>query len=99
MGTTWRKLCFKTTFLLDKVRIQECLAPQQFAVGVRSGAEAMIHATRAWLRLNSHRRDYILLQRDVSNALNSEHTHMLLDECYRFAHASSKFAEFSATGC
>ncbi|CAE7428218.1 RvY_04325-1, partial [Symbiodinium natans] len=94
MGTTWRKLCFKTTFLLDKVRIQERLAPQQFAVGVRSGAEAMIHATRAWLRLNSHRRDYVLLQRDVSNAFNSVHTHMFLDECYRFAHASSKFAEF-----
>ena len=94
MDTTWRKLCFKTTFLLDKVRIQERLAPQQFAVGVRSGAEAMIHATRAWLRLNSHRRDYVLLQRDVSNAFNSVHTHMFLDECYRFAHASSKFAEF-----
>ena len=79
MGTTWRKLCFKTTFLLDKARIQERLAPQQFAVGVRSGAEAMIHATRAWLRSNSHRRDYVLLQRDVSNAFNSVHTHMFLD--------------------
>ena len=28
MGTTWRKLYFKISFLLDKARIQERLAPQ-----------------------------------------------------------------------
>ena len=94
MGTVWRKLVFKTTFLLDKDSIQSRLAPQQVAVGIRSGAEAMIHAARAWIRANNHKTDYVLLQRDISNAYNSVHTHMFLDECYQYATASSKFAEF-----
>ena len=44
MGLTWRKIAFKCTLAMDKARIQERLAPSQLAVGVRCGAEIMVHA-------------------------------------------------------
>ena len=94
MGGVLRKVVCKTTFLMDKPSIQERLAPLQMAVGVKSGAEAMTHVARTWIHHNRHRRDCVLLQRDISNAYNELHPHEFLDDCFSYAPVSSKFAEY-----
>ena len=43
-GHVFRKLVFKCTFRLDAATIRDRLLPQQVAVGVSGGAEAMVHA-------------------------------------------------------
>ena len=45
MGYVFRKLLFKCTFRLDTATIRDRQLPQQVAVGVSGGAEAMVHAT------------------------------------------------------
>ena len=52
MGHVFRKLVFKCTFTLDTATIRDRLLPQQVAVGVSGGAEAMVHATRDWISRN-----------------------------------------------
>ena len=70
MGLTWRKIAFKCTLAMDKARIQERLAPSQLAVGVRCGAEIMVHAARHWIDAHQAVANYVLLQKDIRNAFN-----------------------------
>ena len=70
MGCTWRKLTFKTTFLIDRAAIRDRLVPRQVAVGTKNGADVMVHSAREWILRNCHRPSYVLLQKDVKNAFN-----------------------------
>ena len=47
---------------------QRHFTPLQFGIGVKSGAELMLHATRAHLALNP---GHMLISADASNAFNS----------------------------
>ena len=94
MAGVLRKLVFKTTFLMDKMSIQARLVPHQMVVGAKAGAESMIHTGRTWVNENRHRRNYVLLQWDVSNTYNKLHPHEFLDDYYSYAPVSSKFAEY-----
>ena len=54
-GEDWRKITFKCTVQADKNRIMERLKPNQVAVGVKAGYDAMVHASRKWI--DDHVRD------------------------------------------
>ena len=78
---------------MDKDSVRNRLGPQQLAIGVSAGAEAMVHATREWVVANAHDVNSVLLKRDIINAFNEVHPHEFLDDCYSYAPCSSKFAE------
>ena len=88
MGVTWRKLVFKCTLQMDRTTLRERLLPHQLAVGVSCGAEAMLHATREWLKANSHKPDVVLLQIDVSNAFNTVLPEQFLQDAVEHSPAS-----------
>ncbi|CAE7237140.1 STRN3, partial [Symbiodinium natans] len=94
MGLTWRKLVFKCTLQMDKATLRERLLPDQMAVGVVCGAEAMLHATREWLASNRHQPDCVLLQTDISNAFNTLLPAQFLQDAATYAPASARFAEY-----
>ena len=53
MGGVLHEMVFKTIFLMDKMSIQARLAPHQMVVGVKTGAESMIHAGYLMLTMSS----------------------------------------------
>ena len=94
MGHIFRKLVFKCTFRLDTATIRDRLLPQQVAVGVSGGAEAMVHATRDWISRSRGDPMVVLLQKDIKNAFNEVLPEFFLDECRRYAPSSARFAEW-----
>ena len=93
MGHVFRKLVFKCTFRLDTATIRDRLLPQQVAVGVSGGAEAMVHAARDWINRRRGDPTVVLLQKDIKNAFNEVLPEIFLDECRRYAPSSARFAE------
>ena len=93
LGLTWRKVVFKATFSLDRSRIQERLGDTQLAL-TKSGAEIMVHATRAWAQQNRGNPNAVLLQKDVRNAFNEVRPLEFLRDCRDHAPASSRFAHY-----
>ena len=93
LGLFWRKIVFKATFSLDRSRIQERLGDTQLAL-TKSGAEIMVHATRAWAQQNRGNPNAVLLQNDVSNAFNEIRPLEFLRDCRDHAPASSRFAQY-----
>ena len=94
MGYVFRKLIFKCTFRLDTATIRDRLLPQQVAVGVSGGAEAMVHATRDWISRSRRDPTAILLQKDIKNIFNEVLPEIFLDEYRRNAPSSARFAEW-----
>ena len=95
MGHVFRKFVFKCTFRLDTAIIRDRLLPQQVAVGVSGGAEAMVYTTRDWISRNRGDPAVGLLQKDIKNAFNEVIPEFFLDECRRYAPSSARFAEWS----
>ena len=93
LGFIWRKIVFKAIFSLDRSRIQERLGDTQLAL-TKSGAEIMVHATRAWAQQNRGNPNAVLLQKDVSNAFNEIRPLEFLRDCRDHAPASSRFAQY-----
>ena len=94
MGYVFRKLVFRCTFRLDTATIRDRLLPQQVAVGVSGGAEAMVHAARDWISRSRGDPTVVLLQKDVKNAFYEVLPEFFLDECRRYAPSSARFAEW-----
>ena len=94
IGEFWRRLTFKVTLKLDKGRVKARLGDNQLAVGVSSGADAMIHTTRQWCADKQLDQEMVLLQRDCTNAFNECEPHEFLVDCAEYAPASAGFAEW-----
>ena len=97
MGYVFRKFifkCFKCTFRLDSATIRDRLFPQQAAVGISGGAEAMVHAARDWISRSRGDPTVVLLQKDIKNIFNEIFPEFFLDEYYRYAPSSDRFAEW-----
>ena len=94
MGHVFRKLVFKCTFRLDTATIRDRLLPQQVAVGVSGGDEAMVHTARDWISRNRGDPTVVFLQKDIKNVINEVLPEVLLDECRRYAPFSARFAEW-----
>ena len=94
IGHIFRKFSFKCTFRLDTVTIRDILLPQQVAVGVSGGAEAMVHATRDWISRNRGDPMVVLLQKGIKNIFNEIFPEFFLDEYRRYAPYSARLAEW-----
>ena len=89
IGYVFRKFVFKCTFRLDSATIRDRLLPQQVAVGVSGGAEAIIYATRDWISRNRGDPPSVLLQKDIKNIFNEIFPEIFLDKCRRNAPSSA----------
>ena len=67
IGHVFRKYIFKCTFRLDIATIRDRLLPQQMAVGVTGGAEAMVPAARDWINRDRGDPIVVFLQKDIKN--------------------------------
>ena len=94
MGCTWRKLTFKTTFLIDRAAIRDRLVPRQVAIGTKNDADVMVHSAREGIFRNCHRPSYVLLQKDVKNAFNEMLPSQFLRDCAEWAPSSSRFVYY-----
>ena len=77
----------------DIVTIRDRLLPQQVAVGVSGGAEAMVHAARDWINRSRGDPTVVLFQKDIKNIFNEIFPEIFLDEYRRYAPSSTRFAE------
>eukprot|EP00973_Karenia_brevis_P056306 7831721-Karenia_brevis.AAC.1 len=48
VGEAWRRVAGKIAILKDKEALGGWLRPNQVAVGVKAGAEVIVHALRQW---------------------------------------------------
>ena len=76
VGEFIRRLAGKLLVQRYQMDAAKSLPPVQYGVGVKGGAEAIIHHARAWLETAPP--DHGLLQLDFSNAYNSIHREHLL---------------------
>eukprot|EP00973_Karenia_brevis_P039817 5496242-Karenia_brevis.AAC.1 len=54
----------------DREALGGWLRPNQVAVGVKAGAEVVVHALRQWWERNRDDTNMVLLKTDYSNAFN-----------------------------
>ena len=66
----WRRISGKVALLKDKQEIWGWLHPHQVAVGVKAGAEVVVHVLRQWWEKNRDNSRWVLLKTDYSNAFN-----------------------------
>ena len=69
IGLTLRRLASKIVNRWATDRLSSKLAPRQLGVGVRGGAEAIVHAARAFVESSSP--FHALVKLDFRNAFNS----------------------------
>ena len=94
MGEVWRKVVWKSLLKLDITQVKERLLPNQLAVGVSGGVEAMIHGTRQWLDQARHHPTKVLLKRDIRNAFNTAAPDQFLKEAVAHMPAASLWADW-----
>lgn len=79
IGNLFRRLTAKIGCFKVRNSSAEYLGPRQMGVGIKKGAEAVIHATRIWVNspINSNK---ILAKIDFINAFNSTERDIMLTE-------------------
>ena len=97
VGYTWRRLAAKCANKYAVEKLSEQFAPIQLGVGVPSGAEAAVHATRRYV--GSMPAENVFVKLDFSNAFNTLRRDCMLEavakdlpEIYRFVHAEYSHA-------
>ena len=70
VGELWRRVAGKVALLADKARLTGWLKPGKVAVGVRAGAEVIVHSLRQWWERNRDKDKFVLLEKDYANAFN-----------------------------
>ena len=75
---------------MDITTIRNRLFPQQVAVGVSGGAEAMVHAARIWISRSRRDPTVFLLQKDIKNLFNDIFHDFFLYEYRRYAPSSAR---------
>jgi len=78
VGLTLHRLVSKVANKWGSVRMVADLVPRQLGVGVRGGAEAGVHATRAFL--DSAATGHALLKLDFTNAFNTVRRDAFIEE-------------------
>ena len=79
IGCIWRRLTAKILFRHVVESASKYLEPNQFGVGVPSGAEKIIHTIRFARLLNLENPDFAILQLDFMNAFNKVSRKSFLD--------------------
>lgn len=79
IGSVFRRLVAKLGCRAIKEEMAEYLRPHQLGFGTRSGCEAAIHATRAFVQ-DASNSDCVVLKLDITNAFNTLERDVLLSE-------------------
>eukprot|EP00158_Paraphelidium_tribonemae_P006080 Partr_v1_DN27667_c1_g1_i3_m65287 putative NA len=77
--------------------VTECadhLTPHQLGVGVRGGAEAIVHGVNRVIKENAHRDDLSLLKIDFSNAFNAISRKAVFEQVRLISPSISNWVEF-----
>ena len=90
----WRRVAGKVALLADKESVTGWLKPFQVAVGVKAGAEVIVHSLRQWWERNRDNTKYILLKKDFSNAFNEAEPQAFLNTACRRMPGSARLAEW-----
>lgn len=95
VGIIWRRLISRIacSVVSKSEHVQKYLAPFQFAVGVPSGSEALIHVVRQVCTSLKHE-DYVLLSLDAKNAFNSVERQLLLEQVEAYCPELSRYTYF-----
>ena len=70
------------------------LRPSQVAVGVKAGAEVIVHALRQWWERNRDRTTWVLLKTDYSNAFNEAEPKAFLQTASRQMPGTARLANW-----
>jgi hypothetical protein len=71
VGETLRRIAAKAGMLCAADAVNERLRPFQVGVGVKSGAEVLVHTARQWLGRNREEQEKVFVMLDLKNAFNS----------------------------
>ena len=69
VGEFWRRVACKVALLADEVYITGWLKPSQVAVGVKAGAEVIVHSLRQWWERHRDNTRYVLLKKESQTHL------------------------------
>jgi hypothetical protein len=94
VGEAWRRLAGKVSIIVDKHVLAGWLKPNQVAVGVKAGAEVIIHSLRQWLERNRDHSVKVLLKEDYSNAFNEAEPAAFLEVGRRRMPGSARLAQW-----
>jgi hypothetical protein len=71
VGETLRRIAGKAMMHCASDAVNQRLKPFQVGVGVKAGAEVLVHVARQWLGRNKGERNKVLVMLDLENAFNS----------------------------
>lgn len=83
VGKGWRRLAGKVSCLHIKDPLSQILAPIQLGFGIRGGAEALVHAVRAFAKAE-HSKPKAIVKFDFINAFDMLFRKFLLNEVKEF---------------
>lgn len=79
VGNTFRRLTSKLASASVRSEMSSKFAPRQVGSGIKGGCEAAAHATRTFIRKNSHRK-FVVVKIDFRNAFNEVDRDIFLKE-------------------
>ena len=94
VGEAWRRVAGKIAILKDKEALGGWLRPNQVAVGVKAGAEVIVHALRQWWERNRDNQRLVLLKTDYSNVFNEAEPKTFLEVVARRVPRAARMAEW-----
>ena len=99
VGETWRRLAAKVALRGEKVKDPETelagfLQPNQCAVGVKAGAEIIVHTLRQWCERHKNNTEMAALKKDNKNAFNTADEHEFLQACHEYLPGCAELAEW-----
>jgi len=92
VGETFRRIAGKIALTRDKGQLSGWLKPEQVAVGVKAGAEVIVHSLRQWWERNQDNDKYVLLKMDYANAFNEAEPQAFLGTARRRLAGAAKMA-------
>ena len=99
VGETWRRLAAKVALRGEKLQDPETdlagfLQPNQCAIGVKAGAEIIIHTLRQWCERHKNNTEMAALKKDKENAFNAADEHEFLHACHEHLPGCAELAEW-----
>ena len=94
IGEYWRRLASKLALASESDGLRGWLKPSQVAVGVRSGAEVLVHSLRQWWERNRDNTEFVLLKNDFANAFNEAEPSVFINAACRRMPGAARFLEW-----
>lgn len=98
VGLTLRRLVSKVALAAVLPVVSEYLQPHQVGVGVRGGAEGLVHALNRLVTDQQHSPDLVVVSLDFQNAFNTVDRNRMLEEVVRHCPSILQYVEMTY-GC